>query len=203
MTDYLTLDEYKALAKTEDVLNTEDDARIQSFITHASRLVDTFTSRPEGAYQVAVQASTSDRYYEDAAGDEVKIDEAVAVTAVATSTDGGSTFTSLTVDTDYWTSDGLHYGQAPTRLLIANPNGTQLVWPRGRRAVKVTGRWGYATAAPAPIQQAVYRLARLMYHQKPSNDDDRTVITAQGIYLPASAIPRDVQVMLAPFKRMI
>lgn len=64
--------------------------------------------------------------------------------AVLMSADQGYSYTdSLTLATHYWTMDGYSYDVTPFRMLRMNPNGGYGIWWGGRRAVRITGVWGW------------------------------------------------------------
>jgi len=64
-------------------------------------------------------------------------------------------------------------------------------------AIAVTGRWAYATTAPAEIVQLACRLAAYLYRQRTfSSETERPIITAGATILP-SALPSDVRDAIA------
>ena len=83
-----------------------------------------------------------------APGAELALDDDLAtLTEVKVDEDGDGTYElTLAENSDYWVEreDDLD-ANTPIVLLRLNPNGTQLSsWPSRRRAVKVTGYWGYS-----------------------------------------------------------
>jgi len=66
----------------------------------------------------------------------------------------------------------------------------------------VTGHWAYSLTPPAPIVQACLRLTLWMYHQRESTDGDRPMVTEGGVFMLPNAFPRDIQLLLAPYKRV-
>ena len=69
-------------------------------------------------------------------------------------------------------------------------------------AIKVNGRWGYATSPPADIQHATIRLAAYLYAQKDASIFDVTVQVGMGVMSVPQGLPRDVREILDPYKRI-
>lgn len=71
-------------------------------------------------------------------------------------------------------------------------------------AIAIVGRWGYSITPPDDIMQATIRLAAWMYRQRDTGADaDMTSITAQGVVVQPSAMPRDVMQMLNPYRKVV
>lgn len=200
--DYLTVEEFNYRGRAEaQPDSTDDEWRIEPIITEASRLVDDLCGVEYGAFATGSPGTSATRYFERG-GVELWIDPAVSLSAVAISEDGGSSYTSLTADTDYWKSDGKQYDTTPYRLLVVNPNSSTLVaFPSGRRAVRITGVWGWSETVPPVIRDVTFRLAQRAYLMKESGgSEERAVATAEGVWLPAGAVPKDVLVKLAAYR---
>lgn len=151
---YAGLSEIKAAA---DVSGTTYDAVLLRMASHASRLIDEATGRvffPELATE-----------YVDGSGEaELWLPRPVlSISALAMSSDSGASYTaSLTEDTDFWCSDGWRFGQGPTQLLVMSPNGSYAIWYGGRRAVRITGVWGWHRNYAAAWQDSQDTLAALL-----------------------------------------
>jgi len=65
----------------------------------------------------------------------------------------------------------------------------------------IAGYWAYSETPPVAIIQATLRLAVWLYRQRQTTDGDRAIITPQGILLAPTVLPRDVEFILAPFRR--
>ena len=71
-------------------------------------------------------------------------------------------------------------------------------------SVSITGRWGYSVTAPANIQQATLRLASQMYRQRDGSPDlGNSIISADGSTIVTSAMSRDIEALLKPYRRRI
>ena len=69
-------------------------------------------------------------------------------------------------------------------------------------AVSITGRWGYSLTAPANIQQATLRLASNMYRQLDGSPDlSNSIISADGSAIVSSAMAKDIEALLKPYRR--
>lgn len=131
---YATLSELKAAL---DIEVATDDAFLTGCLRDASREIDRATGRtffPEVAVEY-VDGSDSDKLWLPR--------PLLAATEVAISSDLGSTYTAMTADTDYWYSDGRRWNVTPYQLLVIAPAGSYARWYGDRRAVRITGTWGW------------------------------------------------------------
>lgn len=199
--DYLTVEEFRLRTRIREDDST-DDALIGEFVTAVSRWVDRFTGRAHEPGAFAVDGNSAEtRYFDGVRDDEIWIDECVSIETVATSDDFGETYDSW-ASTDYWTSDGARYGKTPIRLLVANPNGDYAYFSAGRRALRISAIWGYSSAPPEPVKEAVTIVVRNLYHMRDgAGDADRNIITAEGFVIPAEAIPPKAKALLVPYRR--
>lgn len=69
-------------------------------------------------------------------------------------------------------------------------------------SVSITGRFGYSLTAPANIQQACLRLASQMYRQRDGSPDlGNSLISADGVTIVTSAMAKDIEALLKPYRR--
>ncbi len=69
-------------------------------------------------------------------------------------------------------------------------------------SVSIVGRWGYSLTAPANIIQATLRLASQMYRQRDGSPDlGNSLISADGSTIVTSAMSRDIEALLKPYRR--
>ena len=137
------------------------DALLATLISRASRAIDGFLKRKPGTFAVATDAT----YYLDGNGRrELWIPElaalpttvAVAETALIDTPVGtGGTYTTWGVG-DYfaWPYNALDEGVPFLRLDVNLLTGTKAAWYSFPRSVKITGKWGFATAVPDEIKEA-------------------------------------------------
>jgi hypothetical protein len=155
---YATLATLKARLR---ITASDDDARLESLLTTASRQIDNHTGR-------RFYAATETRSY--AAGSSTRLDlddDLLSITTLTTDEDGDRTY-EVTWDeaADYYltpvnaTLDGRPYS-------AINVDGTSgnYRFPAGAGRVQIAGSFGYcATGAhPAPIEEATLRLAERLY----------------------------------------
>ena len=148
---------YATLSDVKDRLDidvTAHDLELESVIEAASRWLDNATHRTFYA------TASADRYFSTGFTDECWIDDAVTVTAVATDNDNDRTYGTSWASTDWEEDDN-----APINTLYTTPNGTQS-FPTTRRAIKVTGTWGYAATAPKDIEEACILLSMRLWKRK-------------------------------------
>jgi hypothetical protein len=70
-------------------------------------------------------------------------------------------------------------------------------------SIAIVGKWAYSLFAPADIRQAAMRLAAYLYRQRDNGFDlDRIIQTNNGTIMPLD-IPRDIQKLLEPYKRIV
>jgi hypothetical protein len=199
--DYLTVDEFKLRSQKQPQDIPKEKELLTALLTAGSRWVDRFCMRNPGEFQTEGD-STAVRYFDGEGRIDLWIDECTSITSVAQTEYPGNSYASMTLNTDYWRSDGAKYDNAPYRLLEVNPNSTRFVyWPHWRRGVKISAVWGYSTTAPEPVKEAVAIIARKFYHLRDgAGESDSAAITDFGMIVP-SAIPPKVRAFLAPYKR--
>lgn len=169
--DYLTADDIKA-ALPDGSWGTAYDTELARLATAASRAIDRFTGREDGAYKVT--ADTTRLFTPPLARGHVEPDLghlflplpaslalwvgelAAAPTSVAmTVTTPRGVYTTLAA-TDYYPepANALLEGRPYTRLVLDRYNGAYMQWYPWPLAVKVVGRFGYSTEPPGEIVEA-------------------------------------------------
>lgn len=154
MTAYITVEEVMAEMPDVDWSGKYREV-LAGLVTRASRAIDRLTGREEGAYKVG---TATVRYFDGSGGILQWVDEmAAAPTAVAVSEDGSVTTYTAWASTDYtvWPYNAAAQGRPYSRLDVDQLNGNHALFYAFPRSVKVTARWGYSTAVPGDVQQAV------------------------------------------------
>lgn len=146
--DYATLGEVKARLEIDDAI---DDVALEAAIEAASRMIDGHCGRffyrtPSETRDYA--ASSSLRL---TGGDG--LDDLVSVAAVATDDDGSRAYASAWLATDWELepANAAAHGQPYTRLYVAPESARR--FPTARRAVRITGVFGWPSV-PAPVREA-------------------------------------------------
>lgn len=160
MVDYCTATEIKNHL-TDSQLDNTYDTILATLATRASRAIDRFTKRHNGAYAVSADST---RYFDGMDEVELLIDElAAAPTSVSVAETGdvddsggtGGTYTAWAAS-DYllWPYNALQLGLPYEALIIDRLYGTKSTWYSYRKAIKIVGKFGYATTTPEEIKEA-------------------------------------------------
>lgn len=177
-------------SEAEDVLLSDLIARAQSAIDHYCGR--TFESSTDTTRNFEVGKDTD--------GDTLYLDrDLCSITTVKTDADATSPVT-LTANTDYIThprTDTPYYAIQ----LLGSSSYSWTYTSNPEMGVTVTGKWAYSTSAPNDIVHATIRLAAYFYKQKDAGVYDTTAIPDAGVIQVPQGIPRDVQLILAPYVR--
>jgi hypothetical protein len=180
---------YRGIASTE----TDDDTLIATLIDAAQSQIDAYCDRTFDA------TATSTRYFdavEDVDGRRLYLDAECA--QIVTITNGDST---TVASTSYTT---VPRNETPYREIVIR-TGSGVSWTYGTEpedAIAVRGRWAYGMTIPAAIGQAAVRLAAYFYAQKDAQVFETTLFPDAGVMTVPSGMPRDVQELLRPFRRL-
>jgi hypothetical protein len=193
---YCTLAELKArlgIALTD----TADDATLEQVITAVSRQIDNETGR-----RFWVNATDEIRYESSSFSDVLfLVEDVVSLTALATDGDASRTWATTWAATDYAllpanaALDGVPY----TWIEIA-PNGNY-TFPRGRNAIKLTGKFGWS-AAPAPIKEGCLLQCERIFLRKDAPFGVAGSPETGMLRIKAELDP-DVQRLIAPYRRYV
>jgi len=148
--NYVDAAEIKAVMP-DVAFGTGYDMVLDSLAASASRLLDRITKRDPGAFATGSVGAV--RYFDGSGNGELWIGEiAAAPSKVAVDEAGTGVYTEW-ASTDYivWP-----YNSAPyTRLTIDYLHGTKAIWPTFPKAVRITAPWGFSTAVPDDLKQAL------------------------------------------------
>lgn len=185
-------------ANSQQPLPSGDDTLLGNCVTAAIK----FCEGPAGAGRRFEVTQDSTRYF-DARRDvdrELRTlwldDDLCQITSV-TNGDGV-----LVTSTQYVTCP---QNETPYYALRLKLN-SDMVWtyddaPEG--AIALAGRWGYATAAPADIAQAVLELAAFEYRRRStSSSTDQQVVTASGSVIVPSSVPKNIMAVFTGYRRL-
>lgn len=190
---YITLAQVRAYLKL-GAAETADDAFLTDLAARAQSLIDAHCQR-------TFEASADVTHYLDARAD---VDgptlwlraEFCQLTSV-TNGDG-----SVVTPSQYVTEPRNTMPYYALRLKAA----TGLVWTYDtspENALAVVGRRAFALTAPDVVAQACLRLTAWLYRQKDTSADvDRPLLTDAGVTILPMALPKDVQQMLLPYRRL-
>src|SRR5687767_509226 len=150
MVDYCTATEIKDHL-TDNQLDNTYDTLLATLATRASRAIDKFTKRHNGAYSVSADST---RYFDGMDGVELLVDElAAAPTSVSVAETGdvdssagsGGTYTAWAAS-DYllWPYNALQIGLPYEALIIDRMYGTKATWYPFRKGIKIVGKFGFS-----------------------------------------------------------
>ena len=130
------------------------DAALEQMIEASSRQIDGWTAR-------TFYTQTAARILTAAYPDVLELDkDLISITTLETDEYGDRVFETTWDATDYELD-----GDTPYRTVFLAPGGTR-AFPTGRRRVRITGAWGYATTVPAPIREATLLMSARLYKRK-------------------------------------
>lgn len=201
---YTTLVDVKAeTGDTDFISSTDYDATIETMIENASRLIDLEVGGWPNYFSPTTDGET--RYYDGSGEEEQLIDPLVTLTSVYVAESGGravTDYTAWTENTDYytWPYNSTAVSQPIRKLITDNDSGSKGKFNRSRKAVKVTGIFGYSASTPEAIEQACkiqsvrwFQRSKQMYQDASSN-------AATGQLLYAQTLDPDVKRLLQSYK---
>jgi len=194
MANYCTFAQIQASDPDGGLYSSTDakyEAAITAMLPQASRLIDKEVGRWDNYFSPTTDDET--RYFDGAGSDiELHIDEMVSLTSVSVAEEGGtssSDYTDWTEDTDFFVWPYNHTAQgSPIRGLVVDLNGSKLSWTKYRKAVKVTGVFGYSATVPEDVNRACqiqvmrwYMRAKQGYQDAGAGGDFGQLIYAQSL----------------------
>jgi len=180
-----------------DISEDTDDALLSNLIDYAQKAIDGYAGRSFEA------SADSTRYFTvgvDTEGRMLYLDEDLAsITSIITNADATSPTTLET--SDYITHPR---NRAPYHAIeiLGSSNESWTYSDDPQSGISVTGKWAWSTSAPNDIVHACNRLTAYFYRQKDAGVFDTTAIPDAGIIQIPQGIPRDVQLILNPYRRM-
>ncbi len=164
---------YLTLAELKEHLNTggmptkytpEDERNLEFAIEAMSRLVDE-------QFSTTFYARTETRYFSSDFSDLLYIDDLISVTTLKTDADGDATYEDTWATSDYWLEPRNARTNAdaeqmkPYRQIRVNPEG-DYTFPCRRYDVEIVGSWGYTTAPPPVVKEAMLLMSNRIYRRK-------------------------------------
>lgn len=194
-----------SLVKAELGLSNDDDQiLITGYVTLAQRIIE--APPPLGTGRVFEASQDTTRYMDAPASDSDRgLDGPLYVLFL----DGDLCQITSVVNGDGTTVASLSYVTKPRvrtpYYALRLKSGADLTWtydesPEG--AIAVTGRWAYATSAPADIARAALRLCVWMYRSRDNAGFDQDIQTDDGLILGAK-IPRDIRAVIESYWELV
>lgn len=187
-----------ALVKTyADVTGSGDDTLITALIARAQSTIDHYTGR---TFEASADTTRKFTVGVDTEGRMLYLDEDLcSITTIKTNADNGSGGTTI-ASTEYVTHPRNRTPYHAIDLLSSSSNSWTYTTD-AENGITIAGKWAYSTSAPDDIVHACIRLATYFYRQKDSGVMDTTAIPDAGIIQVPQGIPRDVQLILNPYRR--
>lgn len=206
--DYCTAAEVKA-AMPDGSWSTTYDTLLALIVTRASRAIDRYTMRAPGAFYVSADVT---QYFDGNGTTKLRIGElAAAPTSVAVAETGivdgaagtGGSYTTWSAS-DYllWPYNAPNDNEPYRRLDINLLNGSQAVWYPFPKAVKIVGKFGYATTVPDDIKQAAIIQASRWFKRGQQAFQDTGAVQELGQLRYTQKLDPDVAALLGFLRRV-
>lgn len=194
---YASLDDARRQAGILSSADNTDDARLEAIVTAVSRHIDDWTGR-------RFYTSTADevRYFTAQSQYQTDVGDILSVTSLHTDYNGDRVYESTWSSTDFELEPAnAALENEPYSHIYAAPLAAY-TFPAGlRRGVKITGRWGYSTAAPDVVREACLIQVGRVFRRRDSPFGIAGTID-QGTVRLQSRLDPDVQSLLAPLRRI-
>lgn len=185
---------YASLERLKEYLGisvTADDALLETCIARAQVAIE---SKLDRVFEASADSTRTFDAIADVDGPTLYLDRDLCAITSITNGDSTAVATSSYVteprrDTPYY---AIRLRESATISWTYDDS------PEG--AISVVGRWAYSLTAPEDIVQATLRWAALMYRQKDSGFETVAIPDA-GIVTTPAGIPKDVGLLLAPYRR--
>lgn len=182
---YITTSELKTYL---GVTGTGDDTLLGALITAAQKAVESFCRR-------RFEATTATRYYtlDDTMGQTLYLDDDLLTVTKLVNGDG------VEITNDQYVLLPRNSSPKYAIQLLSGHSWVQEMdtW------IEVKGTWGFSATAPADVVQATKRWAGYLYRQKDATTYDVTAYPEAGVISVPQGIPRDVQMLLAPYRKEV
>ncbi len=189
---YATLAELRSYLDV-GAIDTGNDALLTSIIARAQKLVDGWCG---WAFEASAAATRTYDAILDVQDGVLYLDEPLLTLTTLTNGDGtvltaAKYFLEPSNTTPKW------------RVRLRSSQGEAWTYSDDHeQAISVAGTWGYMATADATITQACVRWAAYLYRQKDSQVFDVTAQPSAGILTIPKGIPKDVEIMLQPYRRL-
>lgn len=137
-------------------IDATQEAQVEEWIEAAEAYIDNYCNRPKG---FVADAADTTRYYDGSNTTELDIDDFTSLTSVEVLEDQGD-------DVEYTLTEGpendyieFPYNRSPKYKLQMTKNSQLGVFLPGKKRIKITGKFGFATSVPKDIRLAATILA--------------------------------------------
>jgi hypothetical protein len=134
-------------------IDSSFDTQLNLWIDAIERIIENYTGRTFSA----VDAVASARTFDGQGGREILLDTFTEITSIEVLNSDGTV--------NYTLSEGqandfvtYPYNETEKWRIMLSPNSSIGVFPKGNSLIRVTAKWGYATAVPADVRLAATQL---------------------------------------------
>ena len=191
-TDASTLKQYLGIT------TSTDDALLTSLIARAQKAIDTYTQRTfEAASDTTKRFDCLPPYV---SGYELTwVPLGLDLCQITSVTNGNG----VTVTASQYVTMPINTTPYHGLRLKQNSGVTWDYTDDWEASITIVGRWAYSITAPADVVQACIRLAAYYYKQKDAGTFDTVAVPEAGIITVPQGMPRDVQIILNPYRKLI
>jgi hypothetical protein len=203
MANYCTLAEVKAnLPETlGSSTDTTYDSLINTLITSASRVIDGYLGQEDDYFYPSTD--TEVRYYNGNNDFEIVIDDFLSVSELAVAEEGVLESTGYTVwsSTNYYLEpyNASAKSKPYHKITVDMLNGDKYAFPNFKKAVRVTGIFGYSTSPPVDVTQAAMMLVIRQMQRAKNAYQDAGANPGIGQMFYITEIDPDVKMMLKKY----
>ncbi len=199
--DYCTVAQLEDWMVRDQAFNTEDLAQAAIAITSASRAIDLWCNRQFGV------TTSQPRFYDGESaifldcGRAIPVDDLMTAPTVVTDiANDGLYSTSMTLGTDYelWPYNAASENRPWTHLVLSPRATTYFPWTR--RAIRVTGLFGWSSVPAAVTQACLIQASRFMVRRDSAFGVAGSPDLGNELRLQAG-LDVDVQTALQAYKR--
>lgn len=203
MADYTTLTEVKSqlVDSLGSSTDTSYDTLISGLITSASRAIDGYLGQEDDYFYPSTDNEV--RYYDGNSYFELKIDDFLSISELAVSEAGGVSSSDYTVwsSSDYFIApyNISAKGKPYNKIIVDMINGGRQAFYAFKKAVRVTGIFGYSLTPPADVALAC-KIMVIRYFMRAKNAyQDAGANPAIGQLFYVTELDPDVKLMLKKY----
>lgn len=178
--------------------DTAYDDLIASLITSASRAIDGYLGVQDNYFYPSSDDET--RYYDGNNDYELQVDDYLSITTLGVAENGGVSSSDYVTwgSTDYFNHpyNATAKGRPYKKIIVDVENGEKGYFPAFRKAVKITGIFGYSTTPPADVKQACIIQSIRQLQRAKSGYQDAGASAALGQLFYVKELDPDVKNML-------
>lgn len=186
MSSYVTLAEARAWLDLDATLDTQ----LQLALDAAEGLIDSYCGRR------FVQVASASRIYDGSGTSALIVDDLLSVTIVQLDEDADGIFEVSVTDYDLAPQNAAADGRPYTWLVRRNG-----IWRAASAYVRVTGTWGWSAVPPQVKQATLVQASRLLKRRESPFGVASVSLDGAPLRLRSQLDP-DVEVLLAPFRRL-